>query len=108
MKSQIPMDYLTFPLYHATSSLFEDSIKEFGLGGVNIVEQYHVLEFLRELEAIADARLGDHDDWKHIAKTEVSYITGQKLLPGGNFQHGDVYLTPSLPTARRYAKNKYG
>lgn len=99
---------VSFPLYHATSTLFTDSIKEFGLGGFNIIKEFKVIELLKELEDLADSRLGNHDDWRYIPKTEVSYITKQAILPGGNWQHGEVYLTPSLFTARNYSKNKYG
>jgi hypothetical protein len=102
------MKTLSFPLYHSTSTLFTSSIKEFGLGGFNIIKELKVIELLKELETLADMHLGNHDEWRYTPKLTVSYFTRQEILPGGNFQHGEVYLTPSLFTARSYSENKYG
>lgn len=97
------MKTLSFPLYHSTSSIFETSIKEFGLGGKNIIKEYKVIELLKELEAIADNTITEVNDWGYF-KNVISRITNQDKL----FEHGDVYLTPCLWQARNYANNKYG
>ena len=102
------MNSLNFPLYHATSSLFENSIKEHGLGGYKPIKHLKVLELLNELEVIADNSLEDVDDWKYELKYPVSLILKQIIVSGGNWQHGEVYLTPDPFTARRYSNNKYG
>ena len=102
------MNELKFPVYHATSSLFESSIREFGLGGKNPIMDLNAIELLKEIEVIADASLGQLDDWKYKLKYPISLITSQVIISGGNFQHGEVYLTPSIFTASNYSTNKYG
>jgi hypothetical protein len=105
------MNTLNFPLYHATSSVFEESIKLHGLGGYSPVIALRAIEFLTHLEEIANKELADNKLWKYFFfKDRIRLITSQTItLAGCNFQHGDVYLTPSLFTAKQYAVGyKYG
>jgi hypothetical protein len=37
------------PLYHGTTNLFIDSIKDHGLGGRNLVEEWNLIAIYREL-----------------------------------------------------------
>lgn len=102
------MEKIKFPLYHATSSLFKDSIKEFGLGGFNPILEFKVIELMKELEIIANNSLKNINSWIKL-QYSTSLMTQQKITTyGGSFQHGDVYLTPSLYTASHYSKNRYG
>jgi len=106
------MKNLNFPLYHGTSSLFINKIKESGLGGFNPIEYYKVIELLKELEILADTHLYDSSEWIHVAgnplstKPIVSRITSQTER---HWQHGEVFLTSSLNTAIGYSnKSKFG
>lgn len=99
---------LPFPLYHGTSTIFEDSIKQHGLGGHNLIKEYSVLEFLSELEAVANSMIMHDNDWKYGMQYDVSNITGQKVFGLMNYQHGQVYLSPNRMTAGFYSQNKYG
>lgn len=99
---------LSFPLYHGTSTYFLEYIKKFGLGGRNLIKELMALDFLKELEKLCDIKLITIEDWEYGLKYPVSLITEQKVVFGGSYQHGSVYLTPALSTAVRYSMNKYG
>ncbi|BBA70621.1 hypothetical protein [Geobacter sulfurreducens] len=92
-----------FPLYHATSSAFIPSILEHGLGGLDIVEEYRVLELLEKLAMLIEAHLPDYGE---------EYIEQLKLISrqetGNNWRHGGAFLTPSIDRAVKYAVNEFG
>jgi len=98
------MKILPFPLYHGTSSLFTGSLIEKGLGGKDIIKELKVLDFLSELEKLADETLMNNENWIYAPKYSISLITSQK----NGFQHGQVYLSPSRHTAGRYSQRIYG
>jgi len=104
------MAILNFPLYHATSSIFEESIKLQGLGGCCPVKEFKAIEFLSILEEIGNKELADNKFWNYFEfQYTISLMTNQRITDGGfNYQHGGVYLTPSIDTAVRYSRNKYG
>ncbi len=93
------------PLYHGTSTLWLDSIKRFGLGGVFPFHD-RALELLTQWQRFADDHLGDDDQWivqrpgvLKMATQESSHL---------NWQHGQVYLSLSFTCAAGYAKNRLG
>jgi hypothetical protein len=52
--NEIAKDYFSdfdcpISLYHATSTLFLDSIEKYGLGGLNIIKEWNVLAFVKEI-----------------------------------------------------------
>ena len=100
---------LTIPLYHGTSDLFLGSIKEFGLGGRNLIQELCVIELLRQLVAICQTSLPNQEEWL-VRMDDAERITRQVVTAGGfNFRHGSAYLTPSLFTAANYAtSSEYG
>lgn len=100
---------LAIPLYHGTSDLFYGSINMFGLGGRNLIKEFRVIEFLRQLVDICQTRLPDEEQW--ILKMQAAeWICQQSVSRGGfNFRHGSTYVTPSSYTAANYAtSNEYG
>ena len=99
---------LSFPLYHGTSTYFLESIKMNGLGGRNLIKDLKAIEFLKDLEKLCDINLSTIEKWQYGLKYPISLITSQRVVHGGNFQNGSVYLTPSIYTATRYSKNKFG
>lgn len=100
------MKTLAFPLYHSTSSIFEESIKTHGLGGEYPFSRLLAIELLQLLEFKANKYLSDKNEW-HLIKVPVGLIAKQKtgFL---NWNHSDLYLTPSLYTAFGYSRNEYG
>src|SRR5688572_22257695 len=90
------------PLYHGTSSLFVPSIMEKGLGGDNPILVYDAETFLQTILNACTDCLSAHSDWNSTSYA-VDWIIGQKVLKSGaNFQHGQLYLTPSRACAERY------
>jgi hypothetical protein len=104
------MAIVDFPLYHATSSIFEDSIKLLGLGGYNPVKELKAIEFLAILEEMGDRELAKNKLWNKLEfQDTINKMTTQTITDGGfNYQHGEVYLTPRIHTAVGYSRNKYG
>jgi hypothetical protein len=93
----------TIPLYHGTNLLFYDSIKQYGLGGRNLIRELRVIELLRELIAICDTSLPTEEDW--ILRMQcANWVASQDVTTGGfNFRHGSVYLAATVDKAVRYA-----
>jgi len=94
---------LTFPLYHATSTLFRESILKRGLGGHDPIRELKVIELLRKLI--------EHEIFHPLKDGLWFYLESmakQKVTDGANWQHGQVYLTTSRWTANNYSKHKYG
>jgi hypothetical protein len=89
-------------LYHGTSSIFLQGIREKGLGGQNILETWGFFEFIRDLAPLCEGHCDEIDSYifDKIVNQEVGH---------SNFQHGHTYLSPSKSTAARYAaSNRYG
>jgi hypothetical protein len=97
-------------LYHGTNSRFLDSIKQHGLGGINIVAQMNVLPLFKELHQLASSELKKEYDFVPITyRWTINSICNQSAGSQINWQHGDVYLTPSVNRAMSFAvQNKYG
>jgi hypothetical protein len=100
-------DELPIPLYHGSSSLFLGSIIRFGLGGLNPIAEWNVLEFARVIYPLVDKHVSTRDDF--VVKAQSFKFMVEQNSAAMNFQHGDTYLSPSRLTAVRYAVNKkYG
>lgn len=94
---------LTIPLYLGTSILFNDSIREFGLGGRNLIKEFGVIETIREMISICQMNLPREEAWL-VRMDDAERISQQCVTKGGfNFRHGSAYLTPSNFTAVNYA-----
>ena len=103
------MSKLTFPLFHGTSTLFLDSIRENGLGAINPVEQYWTLEFLNALYPICKKELSEDLQWQ-IEGFLLESIIDQKISKGGfNWRHGNAYVSPGCSRVVNHALyNEYG
>lgn len=108
-KEIIINERFNIPLYHATSSLFIDSIMLSGLGGTNIVEQYRLINLMKDLISVADNVLDSKDEWSS-SRFLFEWMAQQQITASGsNYQHGHTYLTPSRGSAIRYAlSNRLG
>lgn len=97
------------PLFHGTSTLFLDSIRENGLGALNPVEQYGALEFLNALYSICKIELSEDLQWQ-IEGFLLQSIIDQKISKGGfNWRHGNAYVSPECSRAVNHAlHNEYG
>lgn len=100
-------DYLDFPLYHGTSTLFLESIKKYGLGGKNPINQLGVLKTLERAMELADFQLRN-DEVFQINKWVFTKHLNQ-CSDRENWQHGQLYASASEFKATQYAtSNAYG
>jgi hypothetical protein len=101
---------LTVDLFHGTSTLFLDSIIQNGLGGLNPVKEWNLLELSKEVYELSVKHLQDTQLFQ-VSSNSFKAMTEQSNNGSRsfNFQHGDSYLSPSKATAAKYAINKeYG
>lgn len=96
-------DRFTIPLYHGTTGLFIDSIKESGLGGKDPLVEFGTKRLFLELFEFADNKLERDENWKEYR--EFLKPTADQLYLGGNFsfKHGETYLTYNSELAIKYA-----
>lgn len=107
---------MTFQYFHGTSSLFVDSIKKHGLGGVNPNFKLGYLKSLKCLFEIAEKTLLDKEEFRKIYDTTRAMSLQAKLkikIDGKdeilNFLHDKIYIALSQERAISYATiNKYG
>ena len=96
---------LQFPLYHGTSTLFLDEILRSGLGGINPIEDWGVLDCIRDLRDLAEQHAGK---W-YIPLKYVTDVMCEQLEGRFDWRHGSVYLTAFRNKAISYAiHNEYG
>lgn len=113
-KLEIPTNILTkegklkIDFYHGSSTIFLNSIIKNGLGGINPIEEWKILELSNEVYKLSEKHL--KDTVLFIAKSKSYKLMIEQSNNGNfNFQHGDTYITPSKQTAIRYAiNNTYG
>lgn len=95
-------DICPIKLYHGTSSIFLKSIKENGLGGVNVIKEWGIIDLAKEILPLVEESFPGHinlDSFRRMANQEIT-------ANGINFQHGDVYLSPSEQKAVEYTARK--
>lgn len=93
---------LKIPLFHGTSTLFLDNILTNGLGAVNPIKKYKIMETLEKLV---------HKGLEYLPESEHRRLAGSKVLLNqtiGNFRYGGVFLSPSKISAVKYSRNQYG
>lgn len=96
---------LQLSLYHGTSTIFLDGIIKYGLGGMNPISGWKVLELAKEINPLVQ----QHFTEQYALKAATFQKMVDQSCGNWNFQHGDTYLTPSQKTAIRYAvTEKYG
>jgi hypothetical protein len=89
--------------YHGTNTVFIEYIKKHGLGGYDIVKESRGIELLSKLNEIAENV--DGEKYMDVGLLRLS-VTGILLQTPGdtmNWQHGSVYITPSINRALKYA-----
>ncbi|MFJ5762752.1 hypothetical protein ACIQAA_27210 [Neobacillus sp. NPDC093182] len=96
---------LMIPLYHGTSTLFLEDILAKGLGAVNPIKKYSIMETLGKLVHKGYEYIEFLPKSVHWRLKQNSDIVNQAVA---NFRYSGVYLTPSKLTAVRYSRNKYG
>lgn len=100
---------LTIPLYHGTTELFIDSIKESGLGNVDPLVGLKAKEFMHDLFEVAEKQGWKDEEWLNCKKSILPIVQQQKIEDVQNFSHGESYLTYFPELAVKYAvENPFG
>jgi hypothetical protein len=94
---------LQLPLYHGTSDLFLDSIKEHGLGSKNPISELGVIKTLERVVQLAEKQLKTNDNYAELEWMYQNFINQKSSHQ--NWQHGQVYASLSKGRAHN---NKYG
>jgi hypothetical protein len=98
-------EFIPFPLYHGTSTIWRQSIEASGLGGRDIVQEVRAIECLKYGLASLKRLSESNKLFWEIKQLEL-LSTQSTTRAGFNFRHGGgPYLTPSRFTALQYAKN---
>ncbi len=105
-----------FKFYHGTSTLFLDSIRKKGLGGINPNTEFKNLEVLKFLAGICEKNIANTSDYKVFREATlamVNQVSSDMDYEGKtyrvNFSHEGIYVSMSKVRAARYAAmNKYG
>jgi hypothetical protein len=96
------------PLYHGTTGVFIDSIKQHGLGAVDPLEGLKAKALMQNLFDIAERQNWNDTDWLGY-RTKLEPLLLQSKNELYNFKHGSSYLTYSFELAKRYAvENPFG
>lgn len=99
--------YLTFPLFHGTSTLYRASIEQNGLGALRDASLFD-FGVLEQLAVLLDEPR-NRTDWWQVNDYAVKAIIAQCVSAGGmNFRYDGVYLSSSRQTANLYARNSKG
>jgi len=100
-KYKISSEQLPFKLYHGTSTIFLKSINEHGLGAVNPVKEWKVLELAKRVLELSYKYLSDYKPFQ-IRKLSFENMVFQRNS-GMNWQHGETYLSSTIEKATSYA-----
>ncbi|MDO9256947.1 MAG: hypothetical protein Q7U54_15610 [Bacteroidales bacterium] len=108
MQTQDDNNYLPIPLYHGTSTLFLNSIINNGLGGVDPISEWKIIELSKEVYQQSELHLKGNSLFIKSACSFKS-MTEQSNLGCLNWQHGKPYLSSYEITAAKYPiGNKFG
>ena len=97
------------PLYHGTSSIFINSILQYGFSAKNPIKTLNILPFYEKLYKICDELFGIDSDWTNGRWLYKNIKDQKQNIGSSNFRHGATYLSPNRNTAAYYAiKNQFG
>ncbi len=96
------MSMFPFTLWHGTSAHLLPTIKEHGLGGRNVMEDWRVIDFLKwAWEIVGDAYDNHYDDLDLFVIKSAIGGTATHM----NFEYGDVYVAGGFHKAADYSLN---
>lgn len=99
----------TIPLYHGTTGLFIESIKQYGLGGIDPLIKLEAKQLMHDLFDVAEKQHWNDDKWLEKRKLIQPTVFQQKIETVVNFKHGESYLTYCPQIAKKYAiQNPFG
>lgn len=95
------------PLYHGTTGLFIDSIKQHGIGAKDPLVDLKAKELMLDLLKLADEQHWKDDSWKKFRALITPYVFQTNIENTFNFTHGETYVTCFKGLAEKYAKESY-
>lgn len=99
---------LKISLFHATSTLFLNSILENGLAGRNVILEWKILDMAKRVYELSEQYLSESNTFIRSSDSFKKMVE-QSNNGGFNFQHGQTYVSASKSTVIRYAlSNLYG
>jgi hypothetical protein len=98
------MNNFPLTLWHGTSAHLLPTIKEHGLGGRNIMQDWRVMAFLQWALHFVDVDDTDfaHPDYIPLLSVKAAAKGG---AAGMNFEYGDVYVAGGFDKAADYSLN---
>lgn len=96
---------LPFSLYHGTSTVFLKSIIENGLGGVNPIHEWNVLELAEKVFELSKEHLEDYTPFRNRRNSFENMV--YQRTGGMNWQHGETYLSSTISKATSYASSNW-
>ena len=98
------MNNFPLTLWHGTSAHLLPTIKEHGLGGRNIMQDWRVMDFIKWALPFVDVEDGDfgHHDYMPLMPVKAAAKGG---ADGMNFEYGDVYVAGGFDKAADYSLN---
>ncbi len=108
-----PEGCLQIPLYHGTTSFFLDSIRQHGLGAIDIHQAYGTRALARRLLQTSGS-FREHEAWL-LTRYGCERLAGEpspeysERTSGFSYRYGGLFTTPSRQRAMSYAvSNKFG
>ena len=93
----------TIPLYHGTTELFIESIKNNGLGGINPLIDLEAIQTMRDLFKLGEKQNWKDESWLEVCQKIRPIMEQQQDIGTLNFKHGEAYLTYFDKIAVKYA-----
>lgn len=104
---------IEFNLYHVTNGIFVNSIKKYGLGGIDPLKKFNLWSLLEELYSKSEKEIPNHpiiESYKEITNLMINQqnfkvknpLNGK--LEKHNFSHGELYLNANEQRAALFAK----
>ena len=95
------------PLYHGTTELFIDSIKQHGLGAKDPLKDLKAKELFFDLFKLADKQQWTDEYWLKTKALVTPYVFQKNIGNIFNFSHGETYISGFRDLAEKYAKECY-
>ena len=78
----------TVPLYHGTTGLFIDSIRQHGLGFIDPLIKLEAKEFMHDLFGLAEKQKWRDERWQKMRELILPIVLQENAKGDFNFKHG--------------------
>ncbi|MFS9016190.1 hypothetical protein QM953_01520 [Streptococcus cristatus] len=99
-------NFSNFKVYHATGTIFLDSIKKNGLKNYNLDKQYKLIEALKNLYNCIPSELKKHPDFEAKVRRSNYIICRTINQDNPSYMYGPLFATTSLKIAKEFALSR--